>query len=79
LRVGDAQQETGMPPRQKDQNIEVNLPPEIALERIVTLPYASEVSTVSVDGLKRYHADKIIQLSPRRLGMKLRHALNLKS
>jgi hypothetical protein len=30
-----------------------------------------------VDSIERHHADKIIHLSPRRRGMRLRHALLL--
>jgi hypothetical protein len=55
----------------------VILSPERELDRILTLEEASQVSTVSVDGLKRHHADKIVQLTPGRFGMRLRHALML--
>lgn len=49
----------------------------IELERIVTLAEASRLSSESVDTLRRRHADKIIQLSPRRQGMRVKHALML--
>ena len=54
------------------------LSPELELERIVTLQQAEKISTISVDGQKRHHRDKIIQLSPKRLGMRLKDALMLR-
>jgi hypothetical protein len=54
------------------------LPPALELERIINLQAAEEVSSLSVDSLKRHHADKIIEMSPRRLGMRLRDALMLR-
>ena len=53
------------------------LSPELELERIVSLQTAEKVSGLSADSWKRHHADKIIELSPRRLGVRLRHALML--
>jgi hypothetical protein len=55
-----------------------NLSPELELERIITILQASNVSTLSEDTIRRRHADKIIKLSPRRDGMKLRDALSLR-
>jgi hypothetical protein len=54
-----------------------NVKPEfdIELDRIVSLKRAAELRGVSPDTLKRRQSDKIIQLSPRRLGMRLRDAL----
>lgn len=49
----------------------------LELERIVTLEEASRLSSESVDTLRRRHADKIIKLSPRRVGMRVRDALRL--
>ena len=54
------------------------LPPAFELERIINLQDAEEVSNLSVDSLKRHHADKLVELSPRRLGMRLRDALMLR-
>lgn len=34
-----------------------------------------EITSLSADTIKREHADKVVHLSERRLGMKLRHAL----
>jgi hypothetical protein len=50
---------------------------DLALARIVTLREASELAGVSPDTLKRRHPTKIIRLSPRRLGMRVRDALFL--
>lgn len=58
-------------------NNHVTLSRELELERIVPLDQAAELSTLSQDTLEREHADKIITLSPRRRGMRLRDALLL--
>lgn len=49
----------------------------IELERIVSLEEASRLSSESVDTILRNHRDKVIQLSPRRLGMRVKHVLRL--
>jgi len=49
----------------------------IALARVVTLREAAQLAGVSEDTLKRRRADKIIRLSPRRLGMRVRDAFLL--
>jgi hypothetical protein len=54
------------------------LSPALELERIVPLELVIELTTLSRDTIKRCHKDKLIQLSPRRLGMRLRDALMLK-
>jgi hypothetical protein len=59
-------------------NSRIKLSPELELERIVPLQQAAELQGTSVDTIKRRHRDKIIELSPRRLGMKLKHALIMK-
>jgi hypothetical protein len=53
------------------------LPPGLELDRIISLQEAEQVSSLSVDSWKRHHADKLVELSPRRLGVRLRHALML--
>jgi hypothetical protein len=58
-------------------NSRIKLSPELELERIVPLQEAAQLQSTSVDTIKRRHQDKIIQLSPRRNGMRLRHALML--
>jgi hypothetical protein len=47
------------------------------LERIVPLSEAVRISNLSEDTWRRRHADKLVRLSPRRLGVRLRHALML--
>jgi hypothetical protein len=53
------------------------LPLELELERIVTLREAHEISGLSPDAWRDNHKDKIIQLSPRRQGIKLKHVLSV--
>jgi hypothetical protein len=55
----------------------LNPPDWIELQRIVDLREASRLSGLSVDTIKRHHADKIIDLSPRRRGMRVGVALSL--
>jgi hypothetical protein len=55
------------------------LSPELQLERIISLQEAEKVSDLSADSWKRHHSDKVIKLSPRRLGVRLRDALMLGS
>jgi hypothetical protein len=52
-------------------------PTWLELQRIVSLREASKLAGMSEDTLRRRHADKILTLSPRRRGMRLRHALML--
>jgi hypothetical protein len=54
------------------------LPPALELDRIISLQEAEKVSSLSVDSWKRHHADKFVELSPRRLGVRLRDALMLR-
>jgi hypothetical protein len=44
---------------------------------IVPLGKAAELSSLSVDSLKRNHSDKILHLAPRREGMRVGDALFL--
>ena len=48
-----------------------NLPPDLELDRIISLHEAEKISTLSVDSWKRHHSDKLVELSPRRLGVRL--------
>ncbi len=48
---------------------------EIELRRVVSLAEAAKLRGVSIDTLKRTQRDKIIRLSPRRLGMRVGDAL----
>ena len=49
----------------------------IELQRIISLKEAARYSGPSVDTIKRRYADKIIELSLRRIGMRLGDALML--
>jgi hypothetical protein len=49
----------------------------IELQRVVSLAEAARPSSMSIDTIRRRHADKIIKLSLRRSGMRLQDALNL--
>ena len=53
----------------------ITLSPELEQARIITLQEAARLSSISVDSWKRNHRDKIIQLSQRRLGVKLADVL----
>ena len=54
------------------------LPSALELDRIISMQEAEAVSSLSVDSWKRHHADKVVELSPRRLGVRLRDALMLR-
>jgi hypothetical protein len=49
--------------------------PPLDLLRFVALPEAARLSGLSQDSIERHHADKIIQLSPRRKGIRVVHCL----
>jgi hypothetical protein len=53
------------------------LPEHLELEQIVSLDDAAKVAGLSKDVLAEQLHDKIIQLSPRRQGIRLRYALRL--
>jgi hypothetical protein len=47
----------------------------VEMQRVVSLAEAARLRGVSIDTLKRTQRDKIIRLSPRRLGMRVFDAL----
>jgi hypothetical protein len=49
----------------------------LELARIASLSEASHLSGLSEDTLRREHADKLLKLSQRRTGMRVRDALML--
>ena len=53
------------------------LPIELELERIITLREAHEISGFSPDAWRDNYPELILQLSPRRQGVKLKHVLNV--
>jgi hypothetical protein len=55
--------------------MDINELPLVERLRIVPLAEAARLSGISQDGLLRHHRDKIIKLSPRRLGMRQGDAL----
>jgi hypothetical protein len=50
----------------------------LELERVCEPPEAERLSTLSWDTIERHYADKVIHLSPRRRGMKLRDVISLR-
>ena len=54
-------------------------PTPVELNRIVSLAEASRLSSLSVDTLRDQFPEKIVQLSPKRAGMRVGHALMLNS
>ena len=68
-----AAQEVSMP-----ADDDVKLLPRLELDRIISLQAAKKLSSLSPDSWKRNHPDKVVELSPRRYGIRLRDALMLK-
>ncbi len=58
-------------------NDDFKLSPDLELQRILRCRKRRR-SPASVGFWKRHHSDKIIEMSPRRLGVRLRDALMLK-
>jgi hypothetical protein len=58
---------------------DVNRLPLVERLRIIPLAEAARLAGLSEDGLRRHHAEKLIRLSPRRIGMRLADALMLGS
>jgi hypothetical protein len=50
-------------------------PEWLELERILPLSEVQELTSLSLDSLVRHHGERIITLSPRRRGMRLRDVL----
>jgi hypothetical protein len=63
--------------RHPGQRVAVGQYTDIELSRIVSLREAVRLSNISKEGWYRNHSDKLIRLSPRRIGVRLRHALML--
>jgi len=49
----------------------------IELNRIIPISEAAALSSISPDGWYRHHRDKLIQLTEKRMGVRLRDALFL--
>jgi len=50
-------------------------PSWIELESVKKMPVVEKITSLSGDNLRRNYPDFIVKLSPRRDGMKLKHAL----
>jgi hypothetical protein len=59
----------------QSKSARVQLSQEMEMRRVLPLEQATEITNLSRDTLKRNFPDKIIRLSPRRLGMRLSDAL----
>jgi hypothetical protein len=45
--------------------------------RVISLPEAARLNGISVDTIRRQHPDKILKMSDKRIGMRLKDALSL--
>jgi hypothetical protein len=52
-------------------------PSWLELERVLPPTEVEEMTSLSWDTITRVHRDKVVDLSPRRRGMKLKHVLGL--
>jgi hypothetical protein len=50
-------------------------PSWLELERVLPLPEVEEMTSLSRDSLDRHHSNKIVDLSPRRRGMRVKDVL----
>jgi hypothetical protein len=58
-----------------DEMFSERSPTWLELESVVRMVVAERITTLSADNLKRNYPSLIVELSPRRHGMKLRDAL----
>jgi hypothetical protein len=66
-----------MPRRRADRRLEGDQYSDVELDRIITLSEATRISTISADSWRRHHRGMLVRLTPRRIGVRLRHALML--
>jgi hypothetical protein len=52
-------------------------PSWLELESVKPLPKIEEITSLSVDTIEREYPQYVVKLSPRRKGMKLKHALEI--
>jgi hypothetical protein len=50
-------------------------PSWLELESVQKMPAVEEITSLSADTIRRKYAEYVVKLSPRRDGMKLKHAL----
>jgi hypothetical protein len=55
--------------------IKFERPTWLELERVVSIAEAEQITSLSRDALQRHYREKIVRLSPRRVGMRLRDVL----
>jgi hypothetical protein len=67
-----------MPTSPADKDDDYKLPSGYELDRIITLDQAAKISSLSRWAWQRSHPDKVVQLSPKRYGVRLRDALMLR-
>jgi hypothetical protein len=67
----------GRGPKPVRFNIDISNLNAVTREAIVTLAEAEVLSSLSPDTWRDQHPDKIVHLSPRRDGVRLKHALFL--
>lgn len=58
-------------------NASVELPPELEPWRILTMDEVVALTSLNPSTIRRNHADKLVQLSKRRLGMTRGNALTI--
>ena len=65
------------PRRKRFYEIDPDKLSAIELNRIIPISEAAELSSLSADGWYRYYRHKLVQLSEKRVGVRLRDALFL--
>jgi hypothetical protein len=77
LRLAVAELRTLVIDQKKNPVAKLGLPLELELERLVSLPAAALLMDVSEDTLERHLGKYIVNIGPKRRGMRLKHALML--
>jgi len=63
----------------KSKKNDLPTPDAVELNRIAPLDEAARLAGASEDTLRRHHAHKFIRISPRRIGMRVGDALQIKA
>jgi hypothetical protein len=53
------------------------LPPEIELERVLSMPEIMRLTTLSHDTIVKHYRHRLVRISPRRIGMRLKDVLQI--
>jgi hypothetical protein len=73
MSLPDPIQEEGAPsPKRRQKHPELT---PLELLRVAALPEVKRITGLSADTLKKHYADKIVRVSPRRIGMRIRDVL----